>query len=333
MTNRQRSLGGWCFLPALAALACGGGGDGGTGPGDQVIAVVELTPGDATLAPGATVQLTATPKNASGAAITGYPISWVSDETSVAGVSSEGLVTAVADGVAHVEAVVGIKAATATITVHTPVHTVEVTPTGSGMLNGTSVQFTATPRDAAGHALDRPVTWSTSAAAIATVSSTGLVTGIAPGTATVTATSEGKSGTAAITVVVIDYGGEWHFIENFTDAALDLTCNDQGTLTITPDGATFTGSTQQTGECTLAGSPFDNSGTFAITDGFARADSLGFSEPGTPTCVYLGKAGGAPPAEASGEVTCQGEVEGLGTVNATGTWEITRGISGIRQGP
>jgi len=44
------------------------------------------------------------------------------------------------------------------------------------------------------------VTWTTSNALIAAVSATGVVTGVAPGSATITATSEGKS--AAVTVTV-----------------------------------------------------------------------------------------------------------------------------------
>ena len=46
----------------------------------------------------------------------------------------------------------------------------------------------------------RVITWSTSDANVATVDQTGLVRGVGPGSATITATSEGQSGTAAITV-------------------------------------------------------------------------------------------------------------------------------------
>jgi len=63
------------------------------------------------------------------------------------------------------------------------------------------VQLTATPKDAQGNVLTgRTVTWSSNATSIATVSTTGLVSGKAAGSATITGTSEGKSGTSAITV-------------------------------------------------------------------------------------------------------------------------------------
>src|SRR5687768_8141297 len=45
------------------------------------------------------------------------------------------------------------------------------------------------------------VTWATSPSAVATVSAAGVLTGVADGSATITATAQGKSGTAAVTVV------------------------------------------------------------------------------------------------------------------------------------
>jgi len=82
-----------------------------------------------------------------------------------------------------------------------PVSTVSVTPATAGVAVGSTLQLTATPRDSAGNPLSgRAVTWSTSTSSVATVSSSGLVTGIAAGPATITAASGGKTGMAAITV-------------------------------------------------------------------------------------------------------------------------------------
>lgn len=82
------------------------------------------------------------------------------------------------------------------------VASVEVTPATSTRLVGETIQLAATAKDAGGTVLTgRGVTWTTSAATVATVSASGLVTGVADGTATITATVDGKSGTAAITVV------------------------------------------------------------------------------------------------------------------------------------
>jgi hypothetical protein len=47
---------------------------------------------------------------------------------------------------------------------------------------------------------DRPIAWESSSDAVATVSTSGLVTAVAPGSVTITATCEGKSGSAQLTV-------------------------------------------------------------------------------------------------------------------------------------
>jgi parallel beta-helix repeat protein len=82
------------------------------------------------------------------------------------------------------------------------VATVMVSPATASVPTGQTVQVTATLRDSGGNVLSgRSVTWATSNVPLATVSGSGLVTGVTTGTATITAaTSEGKSGTAAITV-------------------------------------------------------------------------------------------------------------------------------------
>ncbi len=84
------------------------------------------------------------------------------------------------------------------------VATVTVSPTGETVLVGASVTLTATLRDVAGNAVTgEPVAWSTSNAAVATVSG-GVVTGVSPGgPVTITATSGGKSGTATVTVAPV----------------------------------------------------------------------------------------------------------------------------------
>jgi murein DD-endopeptidase MepM/ murein hydrolase activator NlpD len=80
-----------------------------------------------------------------------------------------------------------------------PVASVEVTPATSSVLAGATVQLTAVTEDANGQVLaGRSVSWSSSDESIATVSSAGLVTTIAPGTVTITAQSEGQSGTASV---------------------------------------------------------------------------------------------------------------------------------------
>jgi len=82
-----------------------------------------------------------------------------------------------------------------------PVATVTVSPASPSVQVGQTAQLTATLKDANGNTLTgRTVTWTSSDTTIAKVSATGLVTARAAGLATVTATSEGKSGTSAVTV-------------------------------------------------------------------------------------------------------------------------------------
>jgi murein DD-endopeptidase MepM/ murein hydrolase activator NlpD len=72
----------------------------------------------------------------------------------------------------------------------------------SSVLAGETVQLAAVTTDVDGNVLDdRLVTWTSSDETVASVSTTGLVTTVAPGTVTVTATSEARSATATIEVV------------------------------------------------------------------------------------------------------------------------------------
>ncbi len=82
-----------------------------------------------------------------------------------------------------------------------PVASVAVAPATASVPVGQTVSLTATPKDSAGSALiGRLVTWASNAPAVATVDGNGVVTGMVAGPATITATSEGQSGSAAITV-------------------------------------------------------------------------------------------------------------------------------------
>ena len=88
-----------------------------------------------------------------------------------------------------------------------PVATVTVAPSTSSIPVGGELQLQATTLDANGGTLPgRQITWASSDAAIATVSPSGTVTGIAEGDATITAASEAKTGSAAVTVQAPDPG-------------------------------------------------------------------------------------------------------------------------------
>jgi uncharacterized protein YjdB len=168
------------------------------------VASVSVSPAAATVLLGQTVQLTATPKDGNGSPLTGRAVTWASSAPGVASVSASGLVTGVAAGSATLTATSEGKNGTAAITVTiVPVASVAVSPASPSIRVGGTVQLTATTKDSAGNVLTgRVVAWASSAPGIATVSASGLVTGVAAGTATLTATSEGQNSTATVTVTI-----------------------------------------------------------------------------------------------------------------------------------
>ena len=109
-----------------------------------------------------------------------------------------------------------------------------VTPSRIEIIEGESAVLSASVSPEA--ASDRAVAWSSSDRSVATVDKAGTVHGLRPGTATVTATAEGKSGTCAVTVKAKAIG--------VTEVTLDkteltLTEGETETLTATvrPDNA------------------------------------------------------------------------------------------------
>lgn len=77
---------------------------------------------------------------------------------------------------------------------------VELDQTSVSVTVGQSTQLSATVTDANGNSLDKSVKWTSSATTVATVSSSGMVSGISPGNATITASSGGHTATASVTV-------------------------------------------------------------------------------------------------------------------------------------
>jgi alpha-tubulin suppressor-like RCC1 family protein len=85
-----------------------------------------------------------------------------------------------------------------------PVTSVEVRWDVQTLVGGV-VQLVAVPRDAAGHPLGRPVTWSSGNIAVASVSENGLVSTLTAGEAQITARSEGKTGSATVTADLVSF--------------------------------------------------------------------------------------------------------------------------------
>jgi len=99
-----------------------------------------------------------------------------------------------------------------------PVASVTVSPASATVAAGGTGQLTATPKDATGTPLSgRVVTWSSSGNAVATVNDNGVVSGVVVGAATITATSEGQSGTTQVSVTASAPGQVIYYSTNFND--------------------------------------------------------------------------------------------------------------------
>ena len=167
------------------------------------VASVTVSLATSSLVVGATTQAIATAYDAAGNQLTGRAVAWSSSNTAVATIDgSTGVVSAIAVGTATISATSGGQTGTAIVAVtDVPVAKVTVGLAASNIVAGASTQATATLTDANGNPITgRVVAWSSSAAAVATVSPTGLVTGVSAGSANVVATSDGKSGQATVTV-------------------------------------------------------------------------------------------------------------------------------------
>jgi uncharacterized protein YjdB len=172
------------------------------------VASVFVTPSSLALAAGQTAQLVATTYDVNGDPISGRNSNFSSSNSSVATVSSTGLVTTIAQGTAEISVNAEGRKATVPITVTgssnasaVSVASVDVTLGVPTLVAGSSAQANATLKDANGTVLTgRSIVWTTSDNAVATVDGAGVVNALKAGPVTITATAEGKSGSIALVV-------------------------------------------------------------------------------------------------------------------------------------
>ncbi len=138
---------------------------------------------------GQTQQLSATVTDANGVVITNANPVWTSDNPDVATVTSDGLVTAVANGNAQVTATVGPVSAAAAVTVVQVAGSITITQREATLTSiGETLQLTAVVVDVNGvEIVEADVTWSSDDPDAVSVSDDGLATAVSDGNAQITA--------------------------------------------------------------------------------------------------------------------------------------------------
>jgi uncharacterized protein YjdB len=177
------------------------------------LVTIEVTPTEPSIANGTSQQFTATGTYTDNTTqnIT-TQVTWGSDDTDVATVSnadgSEGLATSQGEGVAPITATSGTVSGSSDLSVTAAVVTsVSVSPSNRVAADGTRVQYTATATfsDNSTQDVTTAAAWSTNDADVATIETTGegapgLATAVDPGSASITATFNGETGSTTLTV-------------------------------------------------------------------------------------------------------------------------------------
>jgi uncharacterized protein YjdB len=188
---------------------------------------IVVTPSNATVGVGAIQQYTATGtyNNGSTVDLTNI-VTWNSANPAVATISSSGLATAAATGATTIEATSGsVTGSTGLmVTASVTLVSISIAPDNISLLPGDMQQLTATGTysDGSTRNLSSSVTWSSSSSAVATVSSTGMETAVAAGSATIQAVFNGFSASSQVTVLpVSSLAGWWKFDDGSGNIATD----------------------------------------------------------------------------------------------------------------
>ena len=171
--------------------------------GQPVLVAIAVTPANSSFALGTTLQLAATGTYSDGSTLDlTATATWSSANSSTATVNAQGVASSVAVGSTSVTATAGSVGGSTTVTVTTAtLVSIAVTPAIPTLPLGITQQFTATGAfsDGTTQNITGSVQWSSNTPAVATITTTGLATSVAQGSATITATSGSVTGSATLT--------------------------------------------------------------------------------------------------------------------------------------
>jgi hypothetical protein len=226
MKRKQlRFIGYFLVIGLIASLTLGMAACGSktTTATTTTLSSIAVTPASPTsLVVGSTQQFIATGTYSDGSTMDiSSQVTWASDTTGTATISSTGLATGVAAGTANITATLdGITNPAVSLAVVAPASTTTTTPTTTSAATlssiaiapaspaslavGSTQAFTASGTYSDGSKADitSKVTWASDTTGTATIDSTGLATGVATGTANLTAALSGITSPAvALTVV------------------------------------------------------------------------------------------------------------------------------------
>ena len=179
---------------------------GGGGPNPASLTALAVTPGAVTVAAAGTVSLRAMGSYSDGSTkdLTSS-VTWSSSDSNTVSVNTAGVATGVATGLATITAHSGAFSGAATITVNSAganLTSLALSPANPSVPINTTQQMTAigTYGDGSSRDLTGLVSWSSSTITNASVDLTGLVKGVAAGSATITATLGSVTQSTSVTV-------------------------------------------------------------------------------------------------------------------------------------
>jgi hypothetical protein len=175
-------------------------------PPAKTLSSISVTPATASFLVGATLQFTATAKYSDGTtANVSAQASWQTASQATATVNSTGLAMGMSAGSTTVSATLSGVRGSSTVSVDAKsVTSISVSPSTASIYLDATQQFSATAQYNDGSSGDVTATaaWAVTTQTVASVSASGLATGVAAGSTSVTATLTGVSGIASLTVNV-----------------------------------------------------------------------------------------------------------------------------------